>query len=133
MNRVFHLHIAWYQYFYLVLLGVLAFFFLWDKYIIPAALCMILLVVLIERLIHTTYTITPENELIVRHGRFFSPKTLCVNECVAVQERSSVRVMGYAMMSYVLIEYAPDKYVSVQPQKQREFVELLRARNQRLT
>ncbi len=54
MNRIFHARITWYQYLYLILLGGLSFFLLWEKLIIPAAICMVLLVVLIERFIHTT-------------------------------------------------------------------------------
>ena len=53
MNRIFHARIAWYQYFLLVVLTVNAVGALWCKYILPAVLLMLLLIVVIEQIIHT--------------------------------------------------------------------------------
>ena len=57
MNRIFHARIVWYQYFLLVVLGVNAFGFLWCKNIILATLMMLFLIVVIEQIIHTVYTV----------------------------------------------------------------------------
>ncbi len=51
MNRIFHARIAWYQYFLLVVLTVNAVGALWCKYILPAVLLMLLLIVVIEQII----------------------------------------------------------------------------------
>ena len=58
MNRIFHARIAWYQYFLLVVLTVNAVGALWCKYILVAVLFMLMLIVVIEQIIHTTYTLT---------------------------------------------------------------------------
>ena len=76
MNRIFHARIAWYQYFLLIVLGANAFGFLWCKYILLAVFMMLLLIVVIEQVIHTTYTVTPEGELILSYGRFTRKKTI---------------------------------------------------------
>mgnify|MGYP000456258850 len=53
MNRIFHARIAWYQYFLLAVLTVNAVGALWCKYILPAVLFMLMLIVVIEQIIHT--------------------------------------------------------------------------------
>ena len=58
MNRIFHARIAWYQYFLLVVLTVNAVGALWCKYILVAVLFVLMLIVVIEQIIHTTYTLT---------------------------------------------------------------------------
>lgn len=60
MNRIFHARIAMGQYLFLILIGILTVYMLWSKLSLPAALFMLWLVVIIEKLIHTTYTVTPD-------------------------------------------------------------------------
>ena len=122
MNRVFHARIAWYQYFLLVVLGANAFGFLWCKYILLAVFMMLLLIVVIEQVIHTTYTVT---SLILSYGRFARKKTIPVKDIISVQKHHSMKFGRFSVTEYVLIEYGKDKYVSVMPVKEREFVELL--------
>lgn len=128
MNRIFHTRITWYQHLYFVLLGGLTFFLLWDKSIILAVVCMLLLVFLIERLIHTTYTLTTDGRLILSAGRFTKPKTVWLKDIVSVKQRCSVRVGRCAALHYVLIECASGRYISVLPVKEQEFIDLLEER-----
>lgn len=125
MNRIFHARIAWYQYFLLVVLGANAFGFLWCKYIVLAAFMMLLLIVVIEQVIHTVYTITSQDELILSYGRFTRKKTIPVKDIVSVQKHHSMKFGRFSVTEYVLIEYGKGKYVSVMPVKEQEFIELL--------
>ena len=76
MNRIFHARIAWYQYFLLVVLTVNAVGALWCKYILVAVLFMLMLIVVIEQIIHTTYTLTTNGDLEVsRAGRLFARRS----------------------------------------------------------
>ena len=70
MNRIFHARIAAGQYLFVALAGAIAVYGLWEKRILIAVLFMLLLVVSIEKLIHTTYTITADNRLLLFFGRF---------------------------------------------------------------
>ena len=79
MNRIFHARIVWYQYFLLVVLGVNAFGFLWCKNIILATLMMLFLIVVIEQIIHTVYTVTADGLLLLNHGRFIRKNSYCRN------------------------------------------------------
>ena len=70
MNRIFHARIAWYQYFLLVVLTVNVVGALWCKYILPAVLLILMLIVVIEQIIHTVYTVTLDGILEISTGRF---------------------------------------------------------------
>ena len=70
MNRIFHARIAVGQYLFIILAGAMAVYGLWEKNILIAVLFMLLLVVSIEKLIHTTYTVTADNRLLLFFGRF---------------------------------------------------------------
>lgn len=132
MNRTFHVRITWYQYLYLILLGGLSFFLLWDKSIILAAICMVMLVFLIERFIHTTYTITADGRLILSTGRFSKSKIIWLKDIVSIECRNSVKIGGFSVLRYVMIGYGTGRYVSVLPLKEQEFVDLLEARKKEL-
>jgi len=110
------------------LLGGLSFFLLWDKSIILAAICMVMLVFLIERFIHTTYTITPDGHLILSSGRFAKSKSIWLKDIVSVERRDSVKIMGFSILRYVMIGYGSGRYLSILPLKEKEFVDLLETR-----
>lgn len=125
MNRIFHARIAWYQYFLLIMLAINAFATLWGKHIILAVLIMFLLIVVIEQVIHTTYTITPEGELIIYSGRFIRKKTIPLKEITGVRKVHSMKFGSFSVTNYILIEYGNGKFVSTLPVKEQEFMELL--------
>lgn len=125
MNRIFHARIAWYQYFLLIMLAINAFAALWGKHIILAVLIMFLLIVVIEQVIHTTYTITPEGDLIIYSGRFIRKKTIPLKEITGVRKVHSMKFGSFSVTNYILIEYGKGKFVSTLPVKEQEFMELL--------
>ena len=125
MNRIFHTRITWYQYLFLLILGVNAFAALWCKYIILAVIVMLLLIVLIEQIIHTTYTITSDGKLILYRGRFTRQQTIAIREITDVRKVHSMKFGRFSVTEYVLIEYGSGKFASVLPAKEEEFLELL--------
>ena len=128
MNRIFHARIAWYQYFLLVVLTVNVVGTLWCKYILPAVLLILMLIVVIEQIIHTVYTVTPDGILEISTGRFIRKKVIPISEITAIRKCHSMKFGGFSVTEYVLIEYGKGKFVSVMPVKEREFVELLEKR-----
>ena len=48
----------------------------WYKMAVYGMVMLLFLTVVIERIIHTTYTITTENELIVYYGRFMRKRII---------------------------------------------------------
>ena len=128
MNRVFHARIAWYQYFLLAVLGANAFGFLWCKYILLAVFMMLLLIVVIEQVIHTTYTVTPDGKLVLSFGRFSRSKEILMKDITSVERASSMQVGRFAVMRYVLVKYGEGKCVVLLPVKEEEFIRLLEER-----
>ena len=128
MNRIFHARIAWYQYFLLVVLTVNVVGALWCKYILPAVLLILMLIVVIEQIIHTVYTGTPDGILEISTGRFIRKKVIPISEITAIRKCHSMKFGRFSVTEYVLIEYGKGKFVSVMPVKEREFVELLEKR-----
>ena len=128
MNRIFHARIAWYQYFLLVVLTVNVVGALWCKYILPAVMLILMLIVVIEKIIHTVYTVTPDGILEISTGRFIRKKVIPISEITAIRKCHSMKFGRFSVTEYVLIEYGKGKFVSVMPVKEREFVELLEKR-----
>lgn len=132
MNRIFHARIAWYQYFLIVVLGVNAFVSLWCMNILLATCMMLLLVVVIEQVIHTVYTLTPDGVLVLSYGRFIRKRLIPMAEITAVSRCSSMQVGRFAVTHYVLIEYGKGKYATALPVNEREFLELIEKRREEL-
>ena len=128
MNRIFHARIATGQYLFIILAGALAVYGLWEKYILVAVLFMLLLIVSIEKLIHTTYTITPDNKLVLFFGRFSRGKDILLKDITSVERGSSMQIGKFAVMRYVLIKYGENKCVALLPVKEDEFIRLLEER-----
>ena len=128
MNRIFHARIAWYQYLLLVVLTVNVVGALWCKYILPAVLLILMLIVVIEQIIHTVYTVTPDGILEISTGRFIRKKVIPISEITAIRKCHSMKFGRFSVTEYVLIECGKGKFVSVMPVKEREFVELLEKR-----
>lgn len=128
MNRIFHARIAWYQYFLIAVLGVNAFGFLWCKSILLATFMMLLLIVVIEQVIHTVYSLTADGVLVLSYGRFIRKKVIPLKEITDVKCCSSMKFGKWAVTRYVLIEYGKGKYATALPVKEQEFVELIEKR-----
>ena len=128
MNRIFHARIAWYQYFLLVVLTVNAVGALWCKYILVAVLFVLMLIVVIEQIIHTTYTLTTNGDLEVLRGRFIRKKVIPVSGITAIKKCHSMKFGRFSVTDYILIEYGKGKFVSVMPVKEQEFAEVLEKR-----
>lgn len=128
MNRIFHARIAWYQYFLLIIITVNAVGALWTKTILLAVLLMLFLIVIIEQIIHTTYTVTTDGMLEVYKGRFSRKKGISLAEISSIEQCRSMKFGKFSVTRYVLIGYGKGKYEAVMPVKEREFMELLAKR-----
>ena len=128
MNRIFHARIAMGQYLFLILIGILAVYMLWYKSPFLAAIFMLWLVVIIEKLIHTTYTVTPDGKLVLSFGRFSRSKEILMKDITSVERASSMQVGRFAVMRYVLVKYGEGKCVVLLPVKEEEFIRLLEER-----
>lgn len=128
MNRIFHARIAWYQYFLLAVLTINVIGTLWCKYILPAVLLILMLIVVIEQIIHTLYTVTSDDVLEISRGRFIRKKVIPIEEITAIKKCHSMKFGRFSVTDYILIEYGNEKFASVMPVKEEEFVLLVEKR-----
>lgn len=132
MNRIFHARIAWYQWMALILFAVNGMAALWCKFALVGLLLFLLLIVLIEQIIHTTYTLTADGSLEVYQGRFMRKKVIPFASLRSVRPCGSMRVGRWTVTRYVLVEYGKGNYVSLMPVKEREFLDALKKRMLRM-
>ena len=122
MNRIFHARIAIGQYLFLLLVTGVAIWALWDKHIVLAVLMVILLVMGIEKLIHTTYTLTSDGNLVLYYGRFMKGKTISLQEITEVERVCQMRLFGVGLMRCVLVHHG-GKTEALMPVKEKEFID----------
>ena len=103
----------------LFLIGGMTLWALWDKHVLIALLLLLLLVVSIEKLIHTTYTV---DKLVIYYGRFIKGKEIDLHEVTEIRGYKSMFNHG------VLIDYGDHKFVLLQPVKEEEFAQILMKR-----
>ena len=128
MNRVFHARITWYHLLFLVLVSVCTVYLVWHKQALGALLFSLVLLVLIECVIHTTYTVTAEGLLVIVKGRFYKKRTIPIGEILSIERKRSMTVFNCSMTHFVLIRWGYDKYVALIPVKEKEFIQLIRER-----
>lgn len=128
MNRVFHARITWYHLLFLVLVSVCTVYLVWHKQALGALLFSLVLLVLIECVIHTTYTVTAEGLLMIAKGRFYKKRTIPIGEILSIERKRSMTVFNCSVTHFVLIRWGYDKYVALIPVKEKEFIQLIRER-----
>ena len=124
MNRIFHARITIGQYLFLFLVAAMTIWALWDKHIVLALLMVAILIVSIEKLIHTTYTITSDGELVLYYGRFMKGKTIPVAELTGVEQSCQIRLFGFGLMRCVLVHHG-NRTEALMPVKENEFIALI--------
>ena len=126
MNRIFHARIAVGQYLFLVLATIIVIYAMWMQHAVMAILFMLLLIIAIERLIHTTYTLTTDGRLLLFYGRFSRSEEILLKDIISVERASSMKIGRFAVMRYVLVKYGTKgKCAVLLPVKEDLFIKTL--------
>ena len=133
MNRLFHARIVMGQYVALVLLAACMLHGFWYRQIGLAVVFMLLLILCIEKLIHTTYTLTSDGRLVLYRGRFLRTKEIWLQEITSVEQISSMKIGKWAVMHYVLVKYEENRCEAFLPVNEEEFIRILKKRIQEVT
>ena len=131
MDRLFHQRFTLASKCGITILTLLAGYLLWVRSAANTLLgfvVVIILVVIIERVIHTVYIFTSAGNLVINHGRFTRKKTIPVNEIIKVTVVNTP--MGFS--HYILLEYGAEHFVSVQPENYEAFIEELKMRQAKI-
>ena len=83
------------------------------------------LIIIIERIIHSTYTLTADGKLVVYYGRFYKGKTIPLTDITDVELKRSSGFGGLMPSKYVVIHYEKKNLLSLVPVKPEEFINAL--------
>ena len=88
-----------------VLVGVLMFvagYSAWERSSILLAVSLLVLVVVIDRIIHTEYTLTG-GELQIRRGRFSRVQVVRLTDILKIDEVNGTRIGGKALTTFLML------------------------------
>lgn len=126
MIRTFHSKISKVALFFCLLPStVLAVYFFWVKIPLAALVFMLFMVAIVERMIHTSFTLTDDGKLILSKGRFSSKIILLLQdiEKVEVHKPSSINLLYKDEV--VVLSCKNGKQIYITPVPVREFCRFL--------
>lgn len=105
----------------ILLFLLLALFAFWIKNAVVGLIMAFLLIVLVERTLHSEYIIS-DGKLIINNGKLARAKTINIQEIHDCKPMTSV----FGLVRYLLLTYgASDCMISVQPQNEAAFITTL--------
>ena len=129
MERTFHQQFTMANKCGITVFSLLAFYLLWQKAALTGLFVAVIVVLMIERMIHTTYTFTVSERsevLRIDRGRFSRPTVIAVNEIV----RCTLMKTAFGLSHYLLIEYGERRMVRVTPDNSEAFIAELKKRQE---
>ena len=125
MYRTFRARITTGQLAFLLLVAGLIVWAWWFKHIIIVLLLAVLMVVCMERLLHTEYVITSDGTLHLSYGRFARSRDIHAADIVAVERAQQLKIGNYGVMRCVLVHSRDGRTVALMPANEDEFVRVL--------
>ena len=102
----------------ILLFLLLALYAFWIKNAVVGLVMAFLLIVLVERTLHSEYIIS-DGKLIINNGKLARAKTINIQEIHDCKPMTSV----FGLVRYLLLTYeASDRMISVQPQNEAAFI-----------
>jgi len=99
-------------------------YFIWIKSGILIGVSLVLLILIIERSIHTEYRLNKE-ELVIHKGRLSKDLVIGIKDIKRVERIRKFRIGNKALMSYLLIIYGDEKNAAILPDNEKEFINQL--------
>lgn len=122
MNRIFHARVPWYTILFLILLAGITIWAYWERLGVAALVSLLWMVILIERTIHTTYTVTTDGMLSVHRGRFAKDIIISLTDIRKIERIRSAKFGPFCLKSYLLLHYGDDHTLSLIPSKEDEMI-----------
>lgn len=119
----------------MALFTMLVVYLFWIKQAVFGLMVVIIIVGMLERMLHTTYTfacVKPVDRdeemefLLIDKGRFSRNQSIPLRDVL----QCKVMYVNFGLSHYLLIEYGAHHLVAVQPEDERAFVEELTKRQQ---
>ena len=128
MDRTFHQRLSPASVCGILAFALLALYMFWTKSALAGCLLVAVVVLMIERVVHTTYVFRrndgEEEMLYIDNGRFSKKRQIRVNDIVSCRKMST----GFGLSQYVLLQCGHKRLVSVQPDNADAFIDEIRKR-----
>lgn len=130
-NRTFHYRVSFLNYAAIIVVAVAALCAFWQRSAANAVVglaLMVVVVLMVERIVHTAYTLTADGRLRVSKGRFSRRVEIRLTDIVSVET-----VHGRLLpVRYLLVRYGSGHELAVQPANEEAFIEEIRKRQKAL-
>lgn len=111
---------------------VLAVYFFWEQIPLAGLAFLLLMVVFVERIIHTSYTFLDDGTLLIDRGRFSRKRSVCLSEVseVRLHQPGSLRLLRRSPV--VLLTLADGSIYMLTPVPAEEFCHYLLKKKEEL-
>lgn len=106
-----------------------AIYFVWQipfgsRQVLGAIVCVVLLmmVIIVERMINTTYTLTDEGMLVIHKGRFAKDIIVSVDDITKMTHSDHISLFGKELYSSLIIETKDNGKIAIRPDNEADFV-----------
>lgn len=131
MNRQFHAKIQIQSWILLAAFLFLTVYAAWVRHPIFMAMGFLLMVILVERMIHTLYIVT-DTSLRIHTSRFVADREVPLADIRRIDEVSTMRLFGKSLHRFLMVVYADaegqERQVAVMPARPAEFVDYIQKR-----
>lgn len=125
MDRVFQARIRISSILLLAAVTVAAVYFMWCKNGILMAVALLFMVVVIEMMVKTAYTVKASGMLVIKRGRFSRTVEINLQDIESIERINRFRVFGRTMSKYLLIHVNGGVSVAVMPVNEEGFVKCI--------
>lgn len=125
MNRVFQAKIQAGNWILLAAVFAASVHFMWHMNGLLILLSLLLMIIVIERIIHSRYTLTHDGMLMIERGRFSRKQQFAVADIERIERISGVRIMGKSLNSFLLITCSDGKQYAVTPRNEEDFLKCI--------
>ncbi|MCD8297456.1 MAG: PH domain-containing protein [Prevotella sp.] len=131
MDRTFHYRISWLNIVSIIVVAAAMLYFLWHRStacIIVGFILLFITLLMIERIIHTEYTLTSDGLLYIKRGRLSRTIIIRIEDIITFRLVKS----NSLTLRFILIEYGVGQQIAVQPVNEPAFLEEIRKRHPKL-
>ncbi len=125
MNRTFHAKIRIGSYVLLAALLAVAIYSTWQVNGIMLGASLLLMVIVIERMIHTCYVVSGDGMLTISKGRFVKDKVIPLDDISRIDKVETMRVFGKSLNSFLFVVTKSGEQYAVIPHQEEEFVKYI--------
>ncbi|NLV51859.1 MAG: hypothetical protein GXY64_01080 [Bacteroidales bacterium] len=137
MNRQFHSKASFTHYALLAVLLSVAIYFAWHIVAFTRqvgglliAVDLLIMLMVIQRIVHTTYTITSERTLVIDKGKLSRIITIPLNEIDRIDRINRWRIAGKPLISSLVIVRTSGQEYYISPKNEEDFIKCIIQRKQ---